>query len=91
MARLSRLLTKALLPREYACDPADTWPHKKHSTTLLALRLVRTKHGRRLVYVFTEAEGKGQLLFLKTVEDCGPGVSQSLSTPQGGQYFWMRG
>ena len=57
--------TRYALPSEYAFYPANTWPHKNHPTLLKALHLLRVKHGRRLVCVFTGIRREGHEAFLK--------------------------
>ncbi len=57
--------TRYALPPEYAFYPANTWPHKNHPTLLKALHLLRVKHGRRLVLVFTGIKREGHEAFLK--------------------------
>ena len=62
---LTALRAKYALPPEFAFYPANTWPHKNHTTLLKALHLLRVKHGTRLSCVFTGVERGGHDAFLK--------------------------
>lgn len=60
---------KYFLPTEYTFYPANTWPHKNHTTLLKALHLLRSKYDKRLHCVFTGVERGGHDAFLKAAED----------------------
>ncbi|MDD5558610.1 glycosyltransferase family 1 protein [Candidatus Methylomirabilis sp.] len=57
------------LPPEYGFYPANTWPHKNHTTLLKALHLLSEKHGKRLACVFTGVERGGHEALLKATEE----------------------
>jgi len=66
---LEAVRSKYNLPTQYAFYPANTWPHKNHTTLLKALHLLRTKYGKRLSCVFTGIARGGHHAFLKTAEE----------------------
>ncbi len=66
---LEAVKAKYALPPEYAFYPANTWPHKNHTTLLEALHLLRTKYGKRLPCVFTGVERGGHEAFLNAAEE----------------------
>ena len=68
---LRPLRVKYGLPSEYAFYPANTWPHKNHTTLLKALHLLHVKYGKRLPCVFTGVERGGHAAFLKAAEELG--------------------
>jgi glycosyltransferase involved in cell wall biosynthesis len=68
-AALKAVRSKYTLPAQYAFYPANTWPHKNHTTLLKALHLLRTKYGKRLSCVFTGIARGGHHAFLKTAQE----------------------
>lgn len=68
---LETVKAKYALPPEYAFYPANTWPHKNHTTLLKALHLLRTKYGRLLTCIFTGVAREGHNAFLQAVEEIG--------------------
>lgn len=66
---LKDVKAKYALPHDYAFYPANTWPHKNHTTLLKALDLLQKKHGLQLPCIFTGVERGGHQGFLKAVEE----------------------
>lgn len=68
-AALEAVRSKYNLPAQYAFYPANTWPHKNHTTLLKALHLLRAKYGNQLPCVLTGVARGGHQVLLKTAED----------------------
>lgn len=68
-AALEAVRSKYNLPTQYAFYPANTWPHKNHTTLLTALDLLRKKYGLQLPCILTGVERSGHQGVLKAAED----------------------
>lgn len=68
-AALDAVRSKYNLPAQYAFYPANTWPHKNHTTLLKALHLLRAKYSNQLSCVFTGVARGGHEAFLEAAEE----------------------
>lgn len=66
---LEAVKAKYALPSEYAFYPANTWPHKNHTTLFKALHLLRAKYGNQLPCVLTGVARGGHGALLKAAEE----------------------
>ncbi len=66
---LQAVKTKYSLPSDYAFYPANTWPHKNHTTLLKALHVLREKYGDKLPCVLTGVERGGHNALVKAVQE----------------------
>jgi len=65
------MLTRYRIPEGYLFYPAQFWPHKNHVGLLLALHLLREKHGLKLPVVFVGSD-KGNMKYVRqTAENLG--------------------
>ena len=68
-AALEAVRSKYNLPAQYAFYPANTWPHKNHTTLLKALHRLRAKYSTQLPCVFTGVARGGHEAFLKAAKE----------------------
>jgi glycosyltransferase involved in cell wall biosynthesis len=62
------VLTKYHIPKGYLFYPAQFWPHKNHVGLLLAVKILRERHGLVLPVVFV-GSNKGNLRYVRRVVD----------------------
>ena len=60
----NQILDKYKLPRNYLFYPAQFWPHKNHFGLLMAIKILREKHGLALPVVFVGSD-MGNLSYVK--------------------------
>ncbi len=68
-AALKAVRSKYSLPAQYAFYPANTWPHKNHTTLIKALHVLRAKYGDQLPCVLTGIARGGHHALLKAAEE----------------------